>query len=110
MSNSLVHSLVIVTAASSMAILIVGVLRKPLQYAVGARAAYWQWLLVPASVFAVLLPAPVHSVRMVTDSLPNPVSSAFSSAMVAVTAAGASTNYVVMGLAIWLMGAFLMLT
>jgi bla regulator protein blaR1 len=99
----------LVTAASSVAIVLVAVLRKPLQYAVGARAAYWQWLLVPASVLAVLLPAPVHSVRMMTESLPGPIGAAFSSAMISATAAGAST-YVVTGLAIWLLGASLMLT
>jgi len=109
MIGSLVHSLLIVTAASSIAILLVGMLRKPLRYAVGARAAYWQWLLVPASVFAVLLPAPLHSVRMMTGSVPGPVSAAFSSAMVSVSAVGASTNYLVTGLAIWVLGTSVML-
>ena len=110
MSNSLLHLLLLVTTASSVAIVFVGVLRKPLQYAVGARAAYWQWLLVPGSVLAVLLPAPVHSVRMMTESLPGPINAAFSSAMVSVTAVGASTNYVVTGLAIWLLGTTVMFT
>jgi hypothetical protein len=73
MSNSLLHSLLLVTAASSVAVVFVGVLRKPLRYAVGVRAA-------------------------------------FSSAMVSVTAVGASTNYVVTGLAIWLLGTSVMLT
>jgi bla regulator protein blaR1 len=110
MGSSLVHSLLIVTAASSLAIVLVGMLRKPLRYAVGARAAYWQWLLVPASVFAVLLPAPLHSVRTISESVPGSVSAAFSSALVSVSAVGASPNYLVTGLAIWLLGIAAMLT
>jgi bla regulator protein blaR1 len=104
MSSSAVHSLIIATVASSIAIVLVGLLRKPLRYAVGARAAYWQWLLVPASVLAALLPAPVHSARMTADSLPGPVSAALSSVMVSVSATGASNHHAI-GLAIWLTGA-----
>jgi beta-lactamase regulating signal transducer with metallopeptidase domain len=109
MSVSLVHLLVIVTAASSMAVVLVGVLRKPLRCAIGARAAYWQWLLVPASVLAVLMPAPVHSVRTLTGSMPDSVSAAFSSAIVSVSAVGGSTSYAT-GVAIWLLGTLLMAT
>jgi bla regulator protein blaR1 len=104
MSSSALHSLIIATAASSIAIVLVGLLRKPLRYAVGARAAYWQWLLVPAGVLAALLPAPVHSVRMMADSLPSPMSAAFSRVLVSVGATGASDHYAT-GLAIWLLGA-----
>lgn len=109
MSSSLVHALVIVTVASSFAILFVGVLRKPLRRAVGARAAYWQWLLVPASMLAVLLPAPVHSVRVLADSLPHSVSTAYSAVMASVNASDVSNHYVPV-LAIWLLGASVMLT
>jgi beta-lactamase regulating signal transducer with metallopeptidase domain len=109
-ASLLLHSLINVTAASSMAVVLVGVLRKPLRLAVGARAAYWQWLLVPASVLAVLMPAPVRSVRMLTQSMPDSVSAAFSSAIVSVSEVGGSTSYVATGLAIWLLGTFLMAT
>jgi beta-lactamase regulating signal transducer with metallopeptidase domain len=109
MSNSLAHSLLVVTLASSVAIVLVAVLRRPLRYAVGARAAYWQWLLVPASACAVLLPAPVDTVRMIPESLPGSVSAALSSAMVSVGAVGPSSNFVAASLAIWLLGTFLML-
>jgi bla regulator protein BlaR1 len=110
MSASAVHLLVTVTAASSMAVVLVGLLRQPLQYAVGARAAYWQWLLVPASVLAVLMPAPVHSVRLLTQSAPDPVSAAISSAIVSVSQVGGSTGYAAAGLAIWLLGTCLVAT
>ena len=110
MSNSLFHSLVAVTTASSVAIVLVGMLRKPLRYAVGARAAYWQWLVVPTSAVAVLLPAPLHPIRMISQSLPGPVSAAFSGAMVSVSAVGGSTGYLAAGITVWLLGAGAMLT
>jgi beta-lactamase regulating signal transducer with metallopeptidase domain len=108
MGSSLVHSLAISTLASSLAIIVVGVLRKPLRCAVGTRAAYWLWLLVPASVLAVLLPAPVHSARALADSLPHSVSAAYAAVVVSVNAPVASNLYVPV-LAIWLLGAFAML-
>ena len=111
MSNSLFHSLVVVTAVSSVAIVFVGMLRKPLRYAVGARAAYWQWLAVPTSAVAVLLPAPLHPIRAISQSLPAPVSAAFSGAMVSVSTVGGSTGYLAMaGITVWLLGAAAMLT
>ena len=45
------------TLASSAAIALVLVLRKPLRKAFGARVAYGAWALVPAAIAAVLLPA-----------------------------------------------------
>jgi bla regulator protein BlaR1 len=108
MSSSLADSLVIATVASSLAILVVGVLRRPVRYAVGARAAYWQWLLVPASVLAVLLPAPAHSVRVLANSLPNSVSAAYSAVMLSVNAADISNHYMTV-LVFWLLGAAVML-
>ena len=44
--------------ASSVALILVALLRKPMRIAVGARAAYWLWLLVPAMAGCALLPAP----------------------------------------------------
>lgn len=57
-------ALVAVTLAASAAVLFVAALRVPVRRAVGARAAYWLWLSVPASVLAVLLPAPLHALRI----------------------------------------------
>jgi bla regulator protein blaR1 len=48
------------TAASSAAVLLVALLRLPLRRAVGAGAGYALWIMVPASVIAVLLPARSH--------------------------------------------------
>ena len=108
MSSSLIYSLVTATLVSSLAIVIVGALRKPLRYLVGVRAAYWQWLLVPASVLAVLVPAPVRSVRVLAESLPHSVGAAYSAILVSANSAGAS-NHNPLVLLIWLLGAFAML-
>ena len=45
------------TLATSVAVLLVLALRRPLRAAFGARVAYGAWVLVPASLVAVLLPA-----------------------------------------------------
>ena len=45
------------TLASSAAIMLVLLLRRPLRMAFGARVAYGAWALLPASIIAVLLPA-----------------------------------------------------
>lgn len=56
MANDLFATLARLSVVGSAAILLVGVLRAPVRRAVGAEAAYWLWLLVPTSLFAVLLP------------------------------------------------------
>ena len=66
MSHSFLHTLLTMSAASSVAMLIVGLLRKPLQLLSGAIAAYWLWLVVPAAGLAALLPGPAHSVQSIT--------------------------------------------
>jgi beta-lactamase regulating signal transducer with metallopeptidase domain len=44
--------------ASSVALMLVALLRKPMRIAVGARAAYLLWILVPAMAASALLPVP----------------------------------------------------
>ena len=44
------------TIAASVAVVLVGILRVPLRRIVGARAAYWLWLMVPLSTLGGLLP------------------------------------------------------
>jgi bla regulator protein BlaR1 len=108
MSSSTVHLLVIATIASSLAVLLVAGLRKPLRYAVGARAAYWLWLIVPASVLAVLLPAPVYPDRALNVPLPHSVGAAYAAAVVSVNSSAVS-NHEVPAIAIWSLGVFCML-
>lgn len=71
--------------ASSAAVLLIGLLRKPLRVAIGARATYWLWLLVPALVLAGLLPAPSQALQASSESLTGQIRTALSA--VAVTAA-----------------------
>jgi bla regulator protein BlaR1 len=108
MNASTLLALTVVTAASSMAILLVGLLRTPLRYATGARAAYWLWLLVPATAFAVLLPAPRGSVGAVSG-FPGNVGTTVSVAVMKVMEVRASSGYAAAALACWLLGVFLML-
>lgn len=101
--------LVELTVVASAAALLVGLLRIPLRHAVGAQAAYWLWLLVPASALAVLLPAPSQSVEMATVVVPDTLNHAVAGAVVALTGTSASMNYAVIGLLLWVAGALLML-
>ncbi len=55
MSNVLT-ALLLATLSSSVALLLIGALRAPLRRAFGARAAYWIWLLAPASIAAPFIP------------------------------------------------------
>jgi bla regulator protein blaR1 len=109
MGANLLHVLISTTATSSAAILFVGLLRKPLRMAVGARAAYWLWLLVPASAFGALLPVPSQALRLVSTSLPSGVSAALSSVSKIATSSQ-SGAYVVGAILIWATGAVVMFT
>ena len=62
MLPDLLQWLVQSTVASSAAILLVLVLRRPLRAAFGAGIAYALWALVPLLIVAVLLPAPIKAV------------------------------------------------
>ncbi|MGH8217282.1 MAG: M56 family metallopeptidase [Steroidobacteraceae bacterium] len=56
MANDVFALLARLSVVGSAGILLVGVLRAPARRTVGAEAAYWLWLVVPASLVAVLLP------------------------------------------------------
>jgi len=58
-SDEVFQVLVKATLASSVALILVALSRRPLRLAFGARAAYWLWLLVPAMAASALLPAPM---------------------------------------------------
>jgi len=68
------------TLVSTGAVLIVRLLRRPLQVTVGARTAYWVWILVPTTVLAVLLPAPSPMLASAQVDLPGQIRTAFSAA------------------------------
>jgi bla regulator protein blaR1 len=98
-------ALVEVTLAASAAVLFVAALRVPVRRAVGARAAYWLWLSVPASVLAVLLPAPLHALRIPAAAVPRSVGQIVATAALGDTCP--STGHT--GLLIWAVGAAFML-
>lgn len=56
MPNEVLGILVRLSVVGSVGIVLVGVLRAPARRVVGIEAAYWLWLLVPASLIGVLLP------------------------------------------------------
>jgi bla regulator protein BlaR1 len=96
------------TMVASLACALIGLLRKPLRVAVGARVAYWLWLIVPAMLVAVLLPAPSVLLLARVNVLPAPVSSAIT----AVTSGPPASSRAVLidfALAIWSIGAGTML-
>jgi len=62
MSSELIAWLAQTALATSVAMLLVLLLRKPMRTAFGAGAAYALWALVPIALVAVLLPAPVRPV------------------------------------------------
>jgi beta-lactamase regulating signal transducer with metallopeptidase domain len=101
--------LVEMTIATSIAVLFVVVLRIPLRRTAGAQAAYWLWLMVPASALAVSLPAPANSSGIATLAVPEPISHAIAGTVVALTASGPSMTYPSIGLLVWMAGAWVML-
>ncbi|HEX5460724.1 MAG TPA: M56 family metallopeptidase [Steroidobacteraceae bacterium] len=56
MSNAALQYLAVLTAVTSFAVSFVALARAPLRSTLGARAVYWLWLSVPASVLALALP------------------------------------------------------
>ncbi|HTT05503.1 MAG TPA: M56 family metallopeptidase [Steroidobacteraceae bacterium] len=96
--------LVKATLAASTAILVIGLMRKPLRRAVGARAAYLVWLLVPCSVLALIVPAPSQPVAMVMAAVPHPVNDAIGRASLVLYGAQSSGSDLVVMFLAWLAG------
>jgi len=105
MDADLLRALTNATIASSAAVLLVGLLRKPLRAAAGARVAYWLWLLVPVVVLASLLPAPSQVLSASSFSLAGKVSSALSVITVSAAIPQGPAVLIAGGLAIWAAGA-----
>jgi bla regulator protein BlaR1 len=104
MTAEVLQALTDTTLASSAAVLLVRLLRKPMRAAAGARAAYWLWLLVPAMAAAVLLPAPPGDLVSAKMTFPEQIRSA----LTAVTVRETTSNRVVLinlALATWAVGA-----
>jgi beta-lactamase regulating signal transducer with metallopeptidase domain len=108
MDADLLRALTNATFASSAAVLLVCLLRKPLRATAGARAAYWLWLLVPVVVLASLLPAPSQILSASSFSLAGQVRSALSVITVSAAMPQGSAVLIAGGLATWAAGACVM--
>lgn len=100
-ADRILQALLAITAASSAAILVVGALRKPIRHAAGACVAYWLWLAVPASVLALWLPAPSHTVQAFIHSLPSSLIAVVHPALIANAAPGRPGAYALTALVVW---------
>jgi bla regulator protein blaR1 len=108
MGAELLQSLAISTIVSTVAILLVKLLRKPVRKLAGARAAYWLWLLVPMTTLSVLLPAPSQITLPATVEIPIQIQSLWLSS--ATEAIPDRTVWVNGMLAIWIAGVAAMFT
>jgi bla regulator protein blaR1 len=102
--------LVALTAAASFAVAFIALLRVPLRRAVGARAAYWLWLMVPASAIAVLVPTRAPLLHIPVSVVPTTVADVVLG-FAAPVAHGApvTIDFTLIGWSIWAVGAGLML-
>jgi beta-lactamase regulating signal transducer with metallopeptidase domain len=90
------------------ALMLVALLRKPMRIAVGARAAYLLWILVPAMAASALLPVPTP---MLVWTQMNFIPEQLRSAFIAIgpgDSADARALIIDLALAIWSVGAFTM--
>jgi bla regulator protein blaR1 len=97
--------LINLTCATTIAVLLVCLSRRALRRAAGAQAAYWLWLMIPASALAVMLPASSHTLGALSWVMPHSVSRALS----ILTAGQASMTYEVIGVLVWAVGAVAMM-
>jgi bla regulator protein BlaR1 len=105
-SDEVFQVLVKATLASSVALILVALSRRPLRLAFGARAAYWLWLLVPAMAASALLPAPMPMLLSnQVNFIPEQLRSAFT-AIGPGDSADARERLIDLALAIWSVGAF----
>lgn len=108
MASEFFRELAIVALVSSVAMILVRLLRQPLRRAAGARAAYWLWLLVPAMSVAAWLPVPSGLLLPPTMALPAQVQSLMSLAVEDNVSRGGA-GWAVLLLWIWAAGVVLML-
>ena len=95
------------TIASSAAALLIIALRKLARRAIGARAAYLAWLLVPLSALVLLLPEREQPAHMIAAPPSGPVGEAVSGALEAIGNVASPANYAPAMLAVWIFGALL---
>lgn len=109
MSVSPLYVIAELTVAASLAIFVVGLTRKPLRHFAGAQVGYLLWLLVPASVLVVSLPAPSQSLETASLTFPRLVFSALPSTLSSGNYVQAVADYATVGVVVWASGCVLIL-
>ena len=109
MSADAASLLVQAAIASSAAALLIILLRKALRIAVGARAAYWIWLLLPVAALVVLVPLPERSVQTLTAMTSSPGRTAASVALAMINEVASPSRYATAVLGVWFAGALVFL-
>jgi beta-lactamase regulating signal transducer with metallopeptidase domain len=113
MKAEIVRYLIVLTIASSVAILITLAMRRALRLLFGAAASYAAWLLVPAAMVAVLLPTP-HSWGVTLESpsridSASALSHALDRSLSSLLQTASATDWTSLGLVAWCVGAGLFL-
>jgi beta-lactamase regulating signal transducer with metallopeptidase domain len=101
MGNELFRLLASTSLATSVAVALVGLLRRPVRRAAGAVVGYWLWLIVPAVAVAVLLPA-AHGVIVSRAAVfTGHISSVLTAAVTGKAAPGRRTDIIHLALCLW---------
>jgi bla regulator protein BlaR1 len=109
MTSQPIVLLINLTVATSIAVSLVGLSRRPLRRVVGAQAAYWLWLMIPGSALAAMIPGPSHTLGLSSWAMPQSVRHTLASAVTSWTASDASRTYEVIAVLVWAVGAAVML-
>jgi bla regulator protein blaR1 len=110
MSSLALQHLVAVTFVTTLAVVLVSLVRTPLRGALGARAAYWVWLTVPASAAAVLLPGSGAASPAAGEPIPPGLLGwLWARVELALGAAHVPTPWAADALAVWAAGAIVVL-
>jgi beta-lactamase regulating signal transducer with metallopeptidase domain len=106
MASELLDILGTATVASSCAVLLILLLRKPLRTFFGPSIAYFLWLLVPTSILVPLLPAPSAGLKTVLP-VPVPLSMPSLTGHVAMVSTSSGLAWVPWLIFAWAIGALL---
>jgi beta-lactamase regulating signal transducer with metallopeptidase domain len=108
MSGELLRLLAITTLATSVAVALIGLLRRPVRLAAGPMVGYWLWLIVPAVAVGILLPASHGVVISHGAVFPGHLSSALTAAVSRHMAPRRLTEIFNIALAVWGFGFILL--
>ncbi|MGB6485660.1 MAG: M56 family metallopeptidase [Steroidobacteraceae bacterium] len=105
MSSAALQYLAIVSWVTTLAVLLVTLVRAPLRSMLGARAAYWLWLTVPASAAALLIPDVAQPSGKVAPVAPGFIGWAMARIDALLAAVHVSGPVAMAAFAIWTVGA-----